>query len=368
MLNKNFIILKNIEKQYIHEKNSIKDALREQDYLRHVLTELDQLSPQKGEEEQLASTRQKMMAIEKNMSILQQTERNLSYDSQIEAHFLSAIKSLSALEQDFSDHLPNIIQNLNEAYERTSLATEALSLFNLNLDYNPDLLSESEERLFALRAAARKHHVTADELFDLHQNYKDRLNKIDHGEALLIKLEKELQQAEKKFMISAHSLSEQRKNISPLLENNISNHLKDLNLANAQFRINFTSTTPSIDGIDHIIFEISSGPSMPFGAVHKTASGGEMSRIMLAIKASLRQENPEFILIFDEIDRGVGGATAEAVGIKLKELTQNNAQLIVITHSPQVAAKGDAHFHINKTDKNNINHIKIICFRWKNTT
>ena len=291
-----------------------------------------------------------MMAIEKNMTQLQQVEQSLVYDANIDAVLLDAIKTLSNLEKEFPDQLDNIIQDLNEAYEKSSLAAQNLGTFNQSLDYDPQLLSNSEERLFALRAAARKHHVSADELYDLHKDFTEKLSKIDHGEAMLIKLEKELELAKEHYFQAAALLSEKRKDIAPELENNILSHLKDLNLGTAQFRITFEDCAPSLEGTDQVIFEISSGPAMPFGAVHKTASGGEMSRIMLAIKASLKQNNPEHILIFDEIDRGVGGATAEAVGHKLLELSQKNGQLIVITHSPQVAAKGDQHYHILKSN------------------
>lgn len=349
-----FINFKTAEENFNREKKSIENALREQDYLRHVLTELDALAPQKDEEDALANIRHKMMAIEKNMSQLQSVEQNLVYDTNIDAALLGAIKTLSSLEKEFPDSLSNIISDLNDAYEKSSLAAQNLSRFNQSLDYDPDLLSNSEERLFALRAAARKHHVAVDDLFDLHKDFTERLSKIDHGEAMLIKLEKILEDSKSEFFAAAEKLSIARKQVAPDLETNILSHLKDLNLETAQFRIRFEPSSPSLEGIDNVIFEISSGPAMPFGAVHKTASGGEMSRIMLAIKASLRQHNPEHILIFDEIDRGVGGATAEAVGKKLLELSQKNGQLIVITHSPQVAAKGDHHYHIVKQNLQDI--------------
>ena len=349
-----FTVLKHSETQYLNEKKAIETALKEQDYLRHVLTELDALSPQKGEEDDLAATRHKMMAIEKNMSQLQQVEQSLTYDANIDEALLGALKTLSGLEKEFPDALSGIIADLNEAYEKASLAAQNLSIFNQSLDYDPNLLSTSEERLFALRAAARKHHVSVDDLFDLHRDFTEKLSRIDHGEAMLLKLEKELEIARQDYFESARHLSAARKSVAPELEHNILSHLKDLNLETAQFRIKFEECAPSSEGIESVIFEISSGPSMPFGAVHKTASGGEMSRIMLAIKASLKQNNPEHILIFDEIDRGVGGATAEAVGNKLLELSQKNGQLIVITHSPQVAAKGEQHYHILKKNNQNI--------------
>lgn len=349
-----YLHLKKSEDAYHNEKKSIEAALKEQDYLRHVLSELDVLAPQKGEEDELAAIRHKMMAIEKNMSRLQNVEQSLTYDNNIDSILLDAIKTLSDLEKEFPDMLTNIIDDLNDAYEKASLASQNLSVFNQSLDYDPNLLSNSEERLFALRAAARKHHVSVDELFDLHHNFTEKLSKIDHGEAMLLKLEKELETARHDYFEAAYKLSQARLNISPTLEHNILSHLKDLNLETAQFRIRLEESAPSIEGTDQVIFEISSGPAMPFGAVHKTASGGEMSRIMLAIKASLKQSNPEHILIFDEIDRGVGGATAEAVGKKLLELSKKNGQLIVITHSPQVAAKGEQHYHILKKNNHNI--------------
>lgn len=343
-----FTIFKNIQKQYEDEKSALASALREQDYLRHVTAELDSLSPEEGEETILAQKRQEMMATEKNMSLLHNLSHQLSSGNSLEDILLQTVKSLSQIEKDFPESLPPIIQEFNLALEHGANAISSLCSFTDNLSYDPDALSITEERLFALRAAARKHHVTTDELYNLHRSMKDKLEKIDCGEALLMKLEKQLKIAEQDFFEKAKILSQKRQEIIPEFEKLIMSHLGDLGMESARFRVRLEESPPQKEGIDTVHFEISTGPDLPFGAIHKTASGGEMSRFMLALKASSVTQDKNVTLIFDEIDRGVGGATADAVGDKLKKLSEKSSQVLVITHSPQVAAQGDKHFHILK--------------------
>ncbi|MEM6603949.1 MAG: DNA repair protein RecN [Pseudomonadota bacterium] len=346
--------LQSLQTSLAEQKQLLASTLREQDYLRHVLTELEQLNPQKDEETSLAQKRAEIMAVEKNMSTLLASEQMLMQDNHLEKILLEVIKSLSQLEKDFPETLPDITTFLNEALDRLSLGGQLLSDFNRALNYDPQELAHTEERLFALRAAARKHHISVDDLCDLYTEYQEKLAHIDHGEATLLQLEKDIQIATEAFTVAALALREQREKIIPKLTDIISSHLKDLNLSAARFRIRMEETLAHRGGLDQIIFELSTGPSIPYGAVHKIASGGEMSRFMLALKAAGTSENKNRILIFDEIDRGVGGATAEAVGCKLKSLSEYSTQLIVITHSPQVAAKGKLHFHILKKHSNNV--------------
>lgn len=351
---------KKAQKELEDEKQALKEALREQDYLRHVLKELDALAPQEGEETELADIRSRMIATEKNAVSLQNIEQSLTSDAGgIETILLGAIKALTHLENDFPEDLPVISTSLNDALEKIAQATTHLARFNNSLEFDPVTLGHAEERLFALRAAARKHHVMVDDLPRLHHDYTEKLALIDHGEAKLQTLEKKLHQAEKDYWETALELRTQRLKIVPDLEKNILKHLQDLNLGAVQFRIRLEETSPQREGADIVVFELSTGSGMAFGAVHKTASGGEMSRFMLASKAALSSYQGGSVMIFDEIDRGVGGATAEAVGIKLRNLTQDHGQVIVITHSPQVAAKGKTHFHIAKQSSDTKTHSVI---------
>ena len=342
-----FTKMDTIKKQIESEKQALQNALREKDYLTHVVTELSHLNPQIGEEDSLITIRTSMMNIEKNASLLRNIEQSLnSEEGGIENILLQAIKSLSHLEANFPQDLPDITNHLNQALEYASQAIQNLSIFNNNLEFDPHLLSHAEERLFALRAAARKHHVSVDELANLFHEFKEKLHKIDNSEANFDSLEKAYHVALCIYQETAHILRENRLQAIPILQDKITHGLADLNMKHAIFQIRIEESDPSQYGSDKILFELATSNGMAFGELHKTASGGELSRFMLSAKSAITDNYS--CLIFDEIDRGVGGATAEAVGLKLRALSQKIGQLIVITHSPQVAAKGDTHFHIEK--------------------
>jgi DNA repair protein RecN (Recombination protein N) len=342
-----FITMDTIKKQIESEKQAVQNALREKDYLRHVVDELSHLNPQIGEEDSLIVTRTSMMNIEKNASLLRTIENSLSSDSGgVEAILLQAIKGLSTLETYFPQVLPDITNHLNQALEYASHGIQNLSIFNSNLEFDPNILSHTEERLFALRAATRKHHVSVDALANLFNEFKEKLEKIDNSEANFDALEKAYQKALIEYTDKAKILRESRLQEIPILQDKIMSGLSDLNMKHATFQIRLEETEASQYGSDKIVFELATSNGMAFGELHKTASGGELSRFMLSAKSAITDNYS--CLIFDEIDRGVGGATAEAVGLKLRDLSQKIGQLIVITHSPQVAAKGDTHFHIEK--------------------
>jgi DNA repair protein RecN (Recombination protein N) len=341
-----FTAMDSIKKQIEAEKQALRNALREKDYLNHVVNELSDLNPKIGEEDALITTRTKMMNIEKNASLLHKIEHSLSGENSIESVLLQAIKSLSHLEVHFPQDLPNITYNLNQALEFVSQGIQKLSIFNGNLEFDPALLSDTEERLFALRAAARKHHVSVDDLAHLFTEFKEKLEKIDNSQANFDALEKAYALALADYETHAKILHEHRLVQIPVLQNAIMQGLADLNMKHAQFQIRLEESDASQNGSDRILFELATSSGMAFGELHKTASGGELSRFMLSAKSAITDNYS--CLIFDEIDRGVGGATAEAVGLKLRALSMKIGQLIVITHSPQVAAKGDTHFHIEK--------------------
>jgi DNA repair protein RecN (Recombination protein N) len=342
-----FIAMDTIKKQIETEKQALQNALREKDYLNHVVNELSGLNPQIAEEDSLIATRTAMMNIEKNASTLMAIEKSLNDDTYgIETILLQAIKGLSALESQFPQDLPDMTHNLNQALELASCAIQDLSRFNQNLEFDPVLLGETEERLFALRAAARKHHVSVDDLANLFIEFQEKLAKIDNSEANFDFLEKAYHLALIDYTNKAKILTQARLAQIPILEKAITTGLADLNMKHAQFQIRLEEIEASHNGSDKILFELATSTGMAFGELHKTASGGELSRFMLSAKSAIT-DNYE-CLIFDEIDRGVGGATAEAVGLKLRTLSIKIGQLIVITHSPQVAAKGDTHFHIEK--------------------
>lgn len=342
-----FKVMDDIAKQIDAEKDALKAALREKDYLQHVVEELSSLAPEIGEEDILTEKRSQLMHIEKNASQLISLEDGLTHPQYgIESNLLGAIKTLTALEGIFPQDLPEITTGLNQALELASNHIHKLSKFNQTLAFDPNLLNTTEERLFALRAAARKHHVSVDELAALFQEFQEKLTKIDNSAANFDALEKSYAEALDIYNKNAQILRDARLQKAPILQDKITQGLADLNMKHATFCVRLEGAHPSQNGSDKVIFQLATSKGMAFGELHKTASGGELSRFMLSAKSAITDHYTS--LIFDEIDRGVGGATAEAVGLKLRDLSQKIGQLIVITHSPQVAAKGDSHFHIEK--------------------
>jgi DNA repair protein RecN (Recombination protein N) len=351
-VSQSFLKMDLIKQQIEHEKAILQSGLREKSYLTHMVNELSAIKPEIGEEDKLITTRTHLMNIEKNAIQLHQIEQLLTYENGgIENTLLQAIKNLGSLESAFPNALPEITNQLHQALEYAGNAINQLTHFNHSLEFDAQLLNDTEERLFALRATARKHHVSVDALANLYFEFQEKLEKIDNFEVNFDTLEKSLLEATQDYTQKAEILHQERIKIIPNLIEKIMHGLSDLNMKHAQFQIRLEASQPSQYGTDKVIFELATSQGMAFGEIHKAASGGELSRFMLSAKSAISDDYS--CLIFDEIDRGVGGATAEAVGLKLRDLSKKIGQLIVITHSPQVAAKGDTHFHIEKQILNN---------------
>ena len=215
------------------------------------------------------------------------------------------------------------------------------------LDFRPGDLEMLEERLFAIRAMARKHNVLADDLGNFAENARARLAAIDGGAAGLAKLEKAVAEAELAYQREAMALTKARKSAATRLDRAMAAELAPLKMERAVFTTEVSVGDPGPDGADAVQFTVATNPGAPAGALNKIASGGELSRFLLALKVCLTANTPGLTMIFDEIDRGVGGATADAVGRRLKALA-GSAQVLVVTHSPQVAALGGHHWRVEK--------------------
>ncbi len=334
------------------ERNAIESALKERDYAAHVFEELNALAPETGEEVTLAEKRAKMHALEKNAVLIQSALKKTEGDYHsggIENLLIEQIKNLSAIEKDFPEEIARITEALSLSLEALGNATAELSKLNAATDFDSGELERAEERLFALRAAARKFRVNADELPRLRAEFSEKVDRADRGEARLIEAEKNLQSARSVYFEAAEKLSQARRAISGGAASAVTEQLSALKMENARFEIAFEpEEEPTSYGSDRVIFKIAVNPGAELTPLHISASGGELSRVTLAVKCALAGSDPGRTLIFDEIDRGVGGATASAVGAKLKETADRTGQALAITHSPQVAAKGDTHFHIVK--------------------
>ena len=326
----------------------LEKATAERDFLEHNVAELQKINPQPGEEEELANARTKMMDAEKNAAILTDAIEILknngsSLDEQIcsVAHVLERIKTE-----------PNpYSEQIDKLYDVASIVAEIGEQIHPE-STDVDSIDSIEERLFALRALARKHRCSVDDLAVKLIEMQDRLNAIDNSDAELKKCKKDVDNCTKVFNDSANALSSLRKRAADNLRKQILKELPDLKLASADFVVDIQQTNPSVDGTDNIVFMIKTNPGTPFAPLNKIASGGELSRFMLALRVALNNPNSKKTIVFDELDTGISGATASAVGERLNKLAQNE-QLLVITHSAQVAGFADKHFKISKSSANN---------------
>lgn len=328
-------------------KETLEKSATEREFLEHNVRELEALNVKPGEEEELSTKRTLIMNAEKDAAILSDAisalnPRGESLDSQIfsVAHILQRIKSEPNPYITQIDALYNAAQIISEVSEQLSPT-----------DIDEENLDAIEERLFAIRAAARKHRVSADELPKKLEQMSAELNTIENSDEELKKVSAELHKMKLAFDSSATELHELRKIAAEQLRSKILVELPDLKLGSADFMVEITPAAPSVTGCDNIVFMIKTNPGMPFAPLHRAASGGELARLMLALRVVLVNDNDAHTFIFDEIDTGISGATASAVGQRLNRLA-TTSQTIVITHSAQVAGFADRHFKISKTTQN----------------
>jgi DNA repair protein RecN (Recombination protein N) len=236
---------------------------------------------------------------------------------------------------------------LDRALIEASEAEDKIALAADSLTFDPARLEAAEARLFDIRGLARKHRVEADALAELADRMRAQLAEIEAGGERIAELDRELDQARLLYSELAASLSAQRQDAAAKLDAAVANELHPLKLDAARFRTALAQAEPGATGTDRVEFEISTNPGSPFGPLIKIASGGELSRFILALKVALAEAGSAGTMIFDEIDRGVGGAVASAIGERLARLSKQS-QVLVVTHSPQVAARAAHHFRIEK--------------------
>jgi DNA repair protein RecN (Recombination protein N) len=259
-----------------------------------------------------------------------------------------ALRWLEAASDRAEGRLDAALAALGRALVELGEAQDGIESCLRGLDFRPGDLEALEERLFAIRALARKHGVLADDLGNFAENARARLAAIDGGAAGLAKLEKAVAEAELGYQREAMALTKARKAAATRLDRAMAAELAPLKMERAVFSTEISAGDPGPDGMDAVQFTVATNPGAPAGALNKIASGGELSRFLLALKVCLTANTPGLTMIFDEIDRGVGGATADAVGRRLKALS-STAQVLVVTHSPQVAARAEAHWRIAKS-------------------
>ena len=319
----------------------------EEDYLRHAVAELDTLDPQPGEEAELDTRRRRMQAATRLRDDVLRARQALGAEG-AERLGLDALRWLEDAADGLEGQLDSALEALGHALAHLSDAQAGVDACLDAMDTDPATLEQVEERLFALRGLARKHGVLADDLGGHAQTLRLRLAALDAGDSNLAALVKAEADCAARFEADCAALSAARRAAAGALDQAMARELAPLKMERAIFTTVITASEPGPEGRDAVRFEVATNPGAPAGALNKIASGGELSRFLLALKVCLSRGNSGLTLIFDEIDRGVGGATADAVGRRLRTLSQG-AQILVVTHSPQVAALGAHHWQVSKS-------------------
>ena len=341
-------------------QQELERAAQDQEWLAHAVSELAALDPEPDEEQALAGERAAMQKGAKLAEDLAQIMGHLEGSEGALAHLRQAARRLDRIAPEHT-LLVDALAALDRAVIEASESEEKLEGAIQALSFDPDRLEAIETRLFDIRALARKHRVEPDRLCELRRELADRLERIESGTAGLQQLEARAAAARKAYVEAASTLSDARRAAAVRLDAAVAAELAPLKLDAARFRTAIATLPENqwgSEGCDRIEFEVSTNPGAPFAPLIKIASGGELSRFILALKVALAEEAESATMIFDEIDRGVGGAVASAIGERLARLAAR-AQVLVVTHSPQVAARADRHWLIAKSSDGTVTRTSV---------
>ena len=325
-------------------------ARADEDYLRHALAELDALEPKPGEEASLAAERALLMNREKLTEALDAALAELVGERGGERALGTAERLLARLSDKAGGALDGALAALERAQLETREAVAQLEAAARGLDRDQSSLERIEERLFALRALARKHGVSLEQLPALRAELARRIGALDDGSGRLARLARREQEAREAYVAAAELLGKKRRQTVKALDAAVMKELPPLKLDKARFHTVLTALDESdwgATGSERVQFEVTTNPGAAPGPLARIASGGELSRFMLALKVVLAKTSPVPTLVFDEVDSGIGGAVAAAVGERLHRLGRE-LQVLVVTHSPQVAARGGHHWRVEK--------------------
>jgi DNA repair protein RecN (Recombination protein N) len=330
-------------------------ARRDEDFLRHAVKELEALAPKPNDEETLAAERQLLRAGSALGEAVAQALGELEQGKGAVSALRAAHRLIERNADKAAGRLDASLAALDRAMSEATEAQAQLETAQEALEFDPNRLEKIEERLFALRAAARKHGVTVAELTALAEKMAGQLAALDDGEAGLKKLAAAAKAARGEYVKAAEAQAAARRKGATKLDKAVAGELGPLKLEKAKF---LTELTPlaeadwSETGTDRVQFTVATNPGTPPAPIARIASGGELSRFLLALKVCLAKVGDAPTIVFDEVDSGIGGATAAAVGVRLKRLARE-VQVLVVTHSPQVAAVADRHWLIRKTTTRN---------------
>ena len=336
----------NSERSLAAARQELATAQRDADYLRNSATELAKLMPALGEAAILDTRRRLMQASARIRSDVAKAAQALALDG-AEGLIGDATRWLEAASIKAEGTLDAPLQALSRLAVELAEAQSGIERALEVMDFDPNDLETTEERLFALRGLARKHNVQPDDLVGLATEFHGRLVALEIGEDRIVTLKHAVKAAQEAYFTAAGRLRLARNVAAQKLDQAVQVELAPLKLERAKFITQIDAAEPGPEGIDRVTFTVSTNPGSPAGPINKIASGGELSRFMLALKVCLAADSCAMTMIFDEIDRGVGGATADAVGRRLADLAQGS-QILVVTHSPQVAAKARHHLLVSK--------------------
>ncbi len=340
------------------ENEAVTELRREEEFLRHAVAELSALDPKPGEADALDAKRRLMQASTRVRADVSKAHHALGREG-AEALLDDAQRWLQEAAAQLNDELDAPLDSLARVMNELQDTLNEVEACLDAIGFNPHELETLEERLFAMRGLARKHDVHVDALAELAGDLDARLLRLDAGADNLKALRAAQAEAENVYGARAAELQLARRAAAEKLDQAMALELAPLKMERAMFETRMTAAAAGPEGIDQVDFCVATNPGAPAGPLGKIASGGELSRFLLALKVCLNADNSHATLIFDEIDRGVGGATADAVGRRLAELAQSG-QVLVVTHSAQVAALGDAQFQVSKhqTDSHTVSRIK----------
>lgn len=318
----------------------------EEDFLRHAVAEFDVLAPEAGEDAVLDAKRRLMQAGERVREEVARAHAALGADG-AEGMMRDAARWLETASREAGEALEDAVTSLDRALVELGEAEDRVARALESLSFDAAELERVEERLFAIRGLARKHAVAPDDLGALAETFRGRLGALEGGANDISDLSRAVDEAAGQYDAAADALGAARAGAAEDLDAAMARELAPLKLERAEFGTEITGAEAGPEGREQVTFTVATNPGAPAGPLNKIASGGELSRFLLALKVCLTAEDDGLTLIFDEIDRGVGGATADAVGRRLEELA-SGSQVIVVTHSPQVAARGGHHWRVAK--------------------
>ena len=339
--------LKKAEKELQDEQKKYSAFEAEESFLRYSLDELIRVDPKEGEEQELDAKRRMMQSAEKIKDDILKAQNAVGVNG-AESLILDAMRWIETASGKSDGPFDDALASLSRASTELGEASGIIDGLVGTLDFDAHELEMLEERLFEIRGLARKHKIPSDQLYKFKAELEDKVAEFSFGAETLSSLEDKIRVCDNEYNVAASKLNKSRLIAGAKLDKLVREELPFLKMENAIFETNIIPAQRSANGSDDVSFVVSTNKGTAKGRIGKIASGGELSRFLLALKVCLTKGYTSVAMIFDEIDRGIGGATADAVGRRLVRLSKN-AQVLIVTHSPQVAALGDAHFQVVKS-------------------